>query len=301
MRALLGLSSLALILACSGGKEDGGGGIFGDDTGDDGGGGIIPRDEDDDGYRDNVDCDDGDPSVNPGATETPYDGVDNDCDPGTPDDDLDGDGYAQALDCDDTNGAVNPGATEVAGDGLDNDCDASTCLNPGFASAATSWALPGGYGTDHLTGMSNSGYCSSGYDIPSYTTMDLTGDGLADLVVTYHCGDGSLGDTTWAVHENTGGRFAAAATSWALPGGYGADHFTQTANSGYCSSGYDIPSYTTMDLTGDGLPDLVVTYHCGDGSLGDTTWAVHENTGTRFAANPISWSLPSGYGSDHLT
>lgn len=36
-----------------------------------------------------------------GGPEQPYDGVDNDCDPGTPDDDLDGDDHLVADDCDD--------------------------------------------------------------------------------------------------------------------------------------------------------------------------------------------------------
>ncbi len=98
-----------------------------------------------------VDCDDTDASVNPGASETTGDEVDQDCD----DEescyaDADADGYAGDdtvasldLDCDDAgeNGAtdpdgdcddgdasVNPGAAEVVGDGLDSDCDgAESC------------------------------------------------------------------------------------------------------------------------------------------------------------------------------
>ncbi len=71
------------------------------------------------------DCDDSDPYVGPGAPEVPYDGVDNDCDEGTEDDDLDGDGFPQAEDCDDSNPEVNPSATEVPGNGLDDDCSGS--------------------------------------------------------------------------------------------------------------------------------------------------------------------------------
>jgi len=54
------------------------------------------------------DCDDADSHVFPGNIETPYDGLDNDCDPLSPDDDLDGDGFLDADDCDDTNAMVIP-------------------------------------------------------------------------------------------------------------------------------------------------------------------------------------------------
>jgi hypothetical protein len=72
-----------------------------------------------------TDCDDTDALVHPGATEIPYDGVDDDCD-GTDLVDYDGDGYDASVvggaDCDDTDAAVHPGATETA-DGIDDDCD----------------------------------------------------------------------------------------------------------------------------------------------------------------------------------
>ncbi len=81
-------------------------------------------DDDGDGYTEEEgDCDDENTNVSPGETEVAYDGLDNDCDPSTPDDDLDGDGYTVDEDCDDTDASANPGEVEDYSDGVDNDCD----------------------------------------------------------------------------------------------------------------------------------------------------------------------------------
>ena len=45
----------------------------------------IAVDADGDGFAEGIDCNDQDPSATPGAVEVPEDGVDNDCDPRTPD------------------------------------------------------------------------------------------------------------------------------------------------------------------------------------------------------------------------
>ncbi len=61
------------------------------DVGAYGGSYLIVYDEDEDGWESNYDCDDGDPEVYPGATDTWYDGINSDCAPGS-DYDQDGDG-----------------------------------------------------------------------------------------------------------------------------------------------------------------------------------------------------------------
>jgi len=70
-----------------------------------------------------------DPCAGP---ELPYNGLDDDCDPATPDDDLDGDGFsamsengAKGIDCDDSDPESYPQAPEIYGDGIDQDCDGS--------------------------------------------------------------------------------------------------------------------------------------------------------------------------------
>jgi len=102
-------------------------------------------DVDEDGYAEDVDCNDRDASINPGADEL-CDGIDNNCD-GVTDEgltatyypDADGDGFGtdadaevlceapdgwaeQGGDCDDERDDVYPGADESC-DGVDNDCD----------------------------------------------------------------------------------------------------------------------------------------------------------------------------------
>jgi len=70
------------------------------------------------------DCNDSDPYVSPGASEVSCNGVNDDCDEGTPDSvDADGDGADSCTDCNDADNTVFPGADEVVADGVDQDCD----------------------------------------------------------------------------------------------------------------------------------------------------------------------------------
>ncbi len=72
------------------------------------------------------DCDDTDSTIYPGADDTWYDDIDQDC-AGNDDWDADGDGFDAGTtdtdDCDDLDPSVNPGATEICGNGVDDDCD----------------------------------------------------------------------------------------------------------------------------------------------------------------------------------
>ena len=98
------------------------------DMGSYGGPGAADADLDDDGFAlSDGDCDDTDPSAYPGAEETWYDDVDQDC-AGGDDWDADADGARSELhpdgdDCDDSDPAVHPGAPDTSTDGVDQDCD----------------------------------------------------------------------------------------------------------------------------------------------------------------------------------
>ena len=85
-----------------------------------------------DGIRDSTegtDCNDLVFDVNPGATETWYDGADSDCD-GLSDNDSDRDGhdatFAGGGDCNDIDPLINPDAIEIPYDGIDSNCDSAS-------------------------------------------------------------------------------------------------------------------------------------------------------------------------------
>jgi hypothetical protein len=86
-------------------------------------GAAAGTDADQDGYPSTIDCNDGNPSVHPGAVEI-CNLIDDDCDAAIDEGfDQDGDGVTVcAGDCNNVNAAIHPGAPEVC-NGIDDDCD----------------------------------------------------------------------------------------------------------------------------------------------------------------------------------
>lgn len=221
------------------------------------------------------DCDDDDAAVHPTALELPYDGVDDDCDPGTPDDDLDGDGFLSAADCDDAAAATFPGAPETCGDGVVNDCDdpggvpaRSTCF--GDRTIATADATLLGTSVDDWTGTSVAG------------AGDVDNDGDADFVIGAYGVGAAASGAVYLVHGPVSGDFdlSQATVKW-------------TAESEDDWTGFSIASGS--DLTGDGHPDVAIGARYDDGTgnsagatyiaraIGSGTVELSEVTGKVFA------------------
>ncbi len=135
-----------------------------------------------DGFTDEIDCDDTNAEVNPGAAENYYNGLDDDCNSDTVDDDQDGDGFGLDEDCDDLNALINPSATEIIFNGIDDDCDPSTLDND----------IDGdGYGLDVDCDESNPDINPGATEIPG-NGIDEDCDGLDGPSAVYELGTASL-------------------------------------------------------------------------------------------------------------
>ncbi len=185
---------------------------------------------------DGTDCDDGDASLSPAATEL-CDSVDNDCD-GTADEgyDADADGVGACDDCDDGDAGSFPGATETCGNTADEDCDgtAPACRYEGLVSVGSADTILYGPTTDDGVGM----------DVGS---GDFNGDGQVDVFVTApdaNYGGGSRSGGLYLVlGPITGDLTLGPSTAIRLGGESSSDAFGGDARAG--------------DFDGDGLDDVV--------------------------------------------
>lgn len=102
------------------------------------------------------------------------------------------------------------------------------------------------------------------------TIMDVTGDGLADVVHTWW-----NGNIQWEVFKNTGnGSWNTSAEVWSFGGSV---------------HGLDASDVRLMDVTGDGLGDIVQTSYSGSNDSSTDTWKVFKNTGSSWNTSPETW------------
>ncbi len=163
----------------------------------------------------------------------------------------------------------------------------------GFVSESIRWSVP-------ESGLGD------GFFYPSWTqgercfaTMDLTGDGLPDLI--QRADSERSGGYVWSDHSGAywkvwPGRargFSPQWTRWSVPdSGLGDGFFAPWWMQGE-------RSFSTMDLTGDGIPDLVQSadpQRRGGYAWSDTDgayWKVWPATHQGFAFNAMRWPVPS--------
>jgi hypothetical protein len=251
------------------------------------------------------DCDDTRSTVKPGATEIcdaadldeDCDGLADDADPSVSGQrawyaDTDGDTYgdeagtavtqcdqpsgyrASHSDCDDADAAINDAATEVCLDGIDQDCDGADVCDIYTSSAARK-----------ITGEAASDYASSGLA----NAGDVDSDGYDDILVTAYGHGGSAG----VAYVVLGGSFTDI--------GLGSAYRTLTGSAGD-SAGYSNAIAGVGDMTGDGIPDLVVGAEYSDlrgSNSGVAYFVAGGSTGTATLAS-AGTQIYGGTAYDHL-
>ncbi len=234
------------------------------------------------------DCDDTDPSYNPGALEADCtDPNDYNCDGSTGYDDADSDGFAACEDCDDSTADANEDAQEIC-DGIDNDCDGDIDGDDGSLSGGTVF-----YGDSDGDGYGGSQYqqvtCSAP---PGFVANN---DDCDDLDATSHPGasevcDGADNDCDTDVDEGVG-------STWYQDSdgdGYGNGSVTETAcdvPSGYVGNGLDCDDFNATTNP--------ASYEVCDGADNDCDGSTDED-----AINATTWYVDGdsdGYGSSAST
>ncbi len=186
-------------------------------------------------------------------------------------------------------------AVDVAPTDVSSDAPADGSVTPaGGFSATGSWPVP-------ASGLSDGFYTSSSATGTRWwALLDMDGDHLPDLVQTgdpartggYVFGAGTA-TPYWKVFRNTGSGFALTAINWPVPDiGLSDGPYVTFSATG-------TRWWSTLDLDGDGRPDLVQTgdpartggYVFGAGTA-TPYWKVFRNTGSGFAATATTWATP---------
>lgn len=164
-----------------------------------------------------------------------------------------------------------------------------------------SWTLPpaDAPGWPTASGEATESCADGAVGTRAWSTLDLDGDGVEDLVRTVDgCVSDEVGRARWEVHLGGPGGYADTTEAWALPAvAVGLAHpwaaLTGEDTWGCPDGTYGTLGHAVRDLTGDGVPDLVVTRDdCGDPAVGEDHWNVYRGATDGFAATPTAWPIP---------
>jgi cysteine-rich repeat protein len=214
---------------------------------------ICP-DNDGDTFALDVDCNDNNPDIFPGAEEL-CDGVDNDCDgevdaPGCNCTDADNDGFfaqngcGTAVDCNDGSNTINPNASEIC-DGVDNNCDG--------ASDETFDTNTDPNNCGDCANACGSGQCAGGI------CLNECGNGIVEPAAGEQCDDGPANNDTTPGACRTNCTVAACG-----------DGVTDTGEQ--CDSGGETAvcdADCTTASCGDGVVNTTAGEECDDGNTTD--------------------------------
>jgi hypothetical protein len=158
------------------------------------------------------------------------------------------------------------------------------------------WAVPSAGNVGSYNALS----AGSGTDPRVWTTLDVSGDGVPDLVIPRSPATGAVWNTGsgpfWSVHPGGRGGFAATATSWPVPANAA---LQQGYNATVVSQAQPPLQWATTDVNGDGLPDLVHTANPLSGgpyasltSMTNDGWLVHRGMATGFGPSGFTFGVP---------
>jgi len=242
------------------------------------------------------DCNDGNASINPAATEV-CNTADDDCDGQINEGvgsiyyaDTDGDGYGNASssttacaqpagyvtssnDCNDGNASINPGASEVCGNTVDENCSGAVdegCCTVGATAVATnvtcSGVTDGGVNLTVTTGVAPFTYLWSN----GLTTEDLSNVGAGTYSVTITASNGCQGTVSATVGNNNQTQVAPTA----INGPYGVcrnssgNVFSTPAVAGATSYQWTLPTGATGSSTTNSITlSFNSTYNTGNLSV----------------------------------
>lgn len=176
----------------------------------------------------------------------------------------------------------------VVADGCDGDVgktrwDVYDASANGFAKKPRSFAVPAA-----RCGARFDALASESGDL-TWETMDLTGDGTPDLVVTSDGCDADVGRSRWDVYEGGADGFAATPRAFAIPAPRCDAAFARVAGTARPLL------WSVVSLAGERKrgPDLFVTSDACDADVGRTHWDRYAWSASGFAATPAPYALPS--------